>query len=217
MKKTIGYYLTVFISIYFFSTSCQHKNSESDNKYKTGDLIFVSADTSSFDNAVAKVTKGEQINNFSHIGIVNCTDTGTFILEAIFAGVVSTSIDDFFAKNKPSKTQSARLKLEYQKYIPQAIKHIYENIGKKYDFAFDFENDSYYCSELIYVGFVKSSGDSIFFETHNMTFKNAKTGDYLPYWTSYFNELHIDIPEGKQGTNPNIISRSDKLEWLNNN
>jgi len=109
----------------------------------------------------------------------------------------------------------ARLKADYQKYISTAIAKALTYIGKEYDFAFDMENDAYYCTELLYFAFAEASGDSAFFTLSPMTFIDKTTNEYHTYWAAYFAELNIAIPEGKLGLNPNGMSLSDKLEWVN--
>jgi hypothetical protein len=44
-----------------------------------------------------------------------------------------------------------------------------------------------------------------------MTFKQPDSNDYFPVWVAYYQNLKMDIPEGKPGINPGGISRSDKI------
>ena len=183
-------------------------------KYQNGDFVFVYGDTSSFDDAIVSVSKSPKNIDFSHVGIVHCTDSGIFIIEAITQGVCYTPIDIFLYRNLNTKIQIARLKDDFQRYIPYAITNVLTRLGKKYDFNFDLKNDSYYCSELLYLAFVEASGDTLFFETPPMTFIDKTTNEFHKYWVTYFKELNIDIPEGKPGLNPNGMSFSDKLMWV---
>ena len=184
------------------------------SRCKDGDFVFVSADSTSFDDAIAQVTAdSSKRHNFSHVGLVHVTDSGVFVIEAIPKGVVYTPMEVFVEKNKSTIIRLARLKDEFKQYIPQAIRTAYSHVGKAYDFSFDLTNDTYYCSELIYLAFVAASGDSLFFDTPPMTFKADNSNEFYPYWVSYFKDLNMDIPEGQQGLNPNGMSLSEKLTF----
>jgi hypothetical protein len=223
--KNVFFVYLVFTGFVFTSCADNVRNEFNENqdvvffnvkKYKDGDIVFVSSDASAFDKAVVNVTKNNENFNFSHVGLIHCTDSGIFVIEAVTKGVCYTSVDTFLIKNSKSTIKIARLKADYQKYIPVAITKSLAYIGKKYDFAFDIKNDAYYCSELLYFAFSEASGDTLFFELSPMTFKDKTTNDYHPYWITYFSDLKIDIPEGKPGLNPNGMSISDKLEWIDN-
>ena len=184
------------------------------NRCEDGDFVFVSADSTSFDDAIVHVTTdSSKRHNFSHVGLVHVTDSGIFVIEAITKGVVYTPIETFVEKNTSANIYLARLKDKYRKYIPQAICTAYSHVGKAYDFSFDLTNDTYYCSELIYLAFVAASGDSLFFDTPPMTFKADNSNEYYPYWITYFEDLNMDIPEGQPGLNPNGMSLSEKLTF----
>ena len=212
--------ITVFFILFACFVSCQFETKQKiedetfHNHYLNGDFVFVSADSSSFGDAIANVTSNENQCDFSHVGLVHVTDSGIFIIEAIPDGVVYTPIEDFVERNKSAIIRSARLKDEFQQYIPQAIRTAYSHVGKEYDFSFDLANDAYYCSELLYLAFVAASGDSLFFDTPPMTFKTADSDDFYPFWISYFQDLGIDIPEGQPGLNPNGMSLAEKLYWI---
>ncbi|MCL2028229.1 MAG: hypothetical protein FWG79_07050 [Bacteroidales bacterium] len=180
---------------------------------KNGDLLFVASVVSGFEQAIAEVTNDESQQNFSHIAMVNVTDSGVYVVEATPKhGVIYRTISEFEQENFEKYMFIGRLKHQYQQGIPDAIRYACSHLGKPYDFAFDFDNDDYYCSELIYVAFMQES-ESLF-EVAPMTFKLSENGDFLPYWVEYFAQLNIPIPEGKPGLNPNGMSRSEKLEPL---
>jgi len=200
------------IFAFFFSWTAIFSAPFSD--YKTGDMLFVAKSVSDFEAAVVGVTQTENQIQFSHIGLVNATDSGIYVIEAAMKGVVYTSIDSFFTENGEENIRQARLLPEYEKYIPAAVAFAYMQLGKDYDYAFDLENDAYYCSELIYAAFAAASQNNIFFELTPMTFKDPKTNLFLPFWIDYYDKLGVPIPEGKLGLNPNGMSLSDKLTWV---
>ncbi|MCL2412602.1 MAG: hypothetical protein FWC98_00505 [Bacteroidales bacterium] len=182
---------------------------------KSGDLLFVSSSVSDFARAINDVTDDGYNFNFSHIAMVDVTDSGVFVVEATARhGVIYRSFVEFKQENLDKIFYIGRLKPQYQQYIPNAIANARIRLGKGYDFPFAFNNDLYYCSELIYVAFAEASGNSKFFETPPMTFKAPNSTEFLPFWVEYFANLNMQIPEGEPGLNPNGMARSEKLEPL---
>ena len=179
----------------------------------SGDLVFVASENSDFEKSIVEVThSNDQKLNFTHVGIINVTDSGMFVIEAIpEKGVVYTSLEEFKTKNKKNTVHIASFKPEYKKYREIAINRACSHLGKGYDYAFDFDNDLYYCSELVYDAYAYAASDPHFIATPPMTFKNRETDAPLPYWIDYFEKLQLPIPEGKPGINPNGLSQSEKI------
>ncbi|MCL2246222.1 MAG: hypothetical protein FWC10_03815 [Lentimicrobiaceae bacterium] len=209
-KTTYTLSITLLLSIPFMlCLSCTPTLS-------SGSLVFVASDNSDFEKSIAAVTQSnDKTLNFTHVALLNITDTGVFVIEAVpEKGVVYSNFQDFKAENK--NIFIASLKPEYQKYAKDALHQACSHLGKGYDYAFDFGNNLYYCSELVYDAYTYASDNPNFFETPLMTFKDEATGETLPYWIEYFEKLNIPIPEGKSGINPNGLSRSEKIEIINN-
>ncbi|MCL2413876.1 MAG: hypothetical protein FWC94_01295 [Bacteroidales bacterium] len=182
---------------------------------KTGDLLFVSSSISDFESAINEVTDDGYNLNFSHIAMVDVTDSGVFVIEATPKhGVIYRTFAEFKQENFDKIFYIGRLKPQYQQWIPDAIVNARRRVGQGYDFAFVFGNDLYYCSELIFVAFAEASGNSMFFETPPMTFKAPNSTAFLPFWVEYFANLNVAIPEGEPGLNPNGMARSEKLKLL---
>ncbi|MCL2435581.1 MAG: hypothetical protein FWD09_05525 [Lentimicrobiaceae bacterium] len=208
-KRTSGKLIFLLFGALFLFNMCT-------SKFNSGDLIFVSSETSDFEKSIVEVTKSEnKALNFSHVGIINVTDSGIFVVEAApEKGVVYTSLQVFKDENQNGVLYVGSLKSAYKKYANNALSRACDHLGKGYDYAFDFENDLYYCSELVYDAYTYASGDFQFFETSDMSFKKEGADEVLPYWVSYFEKLNISVPEGKLGVNPTGIGRSDKLRRL---
>jgi len=213
MKKTIYFsrklIWLLFVVCALFSSCSQTLHS--------GDLIFVASENSDFEKSIVEVTKSkEKTLNFTHVGIINVTDSGVFVIEAApQKGVVYSSFSAFKDENMNGVLYIGMLKSKYKKHTRDALNRACSHLGKEYDYAFDFENDLYYCSELVYDAYAHASGDPRFFETPNMTFKKEGTDEILPYWIEYFEKLNLLVPEGKPGINPTGLSRSDKLKIRN--
>jgi len=205
MKKAIFILIIVTVSI---------NNVVSQNLFnlQTGDILFQIGNGSDFENAVINSTSDIYDKSFSHCGVVYLENNTIFVLEAeTEKGVLKTIFEDFY--NKSKHLVIGRLKCDYQYVIDNSISKILALIGKKYDFIFSSENDEYYCSELIQKNFTDSNNKPIF-ETISMTFKDKITNETIPYWVKYFEKLNAEIPEGKQGSNPTYLSKSEKIELI---
>ncbi len=181
---------------------------------KEGDLLFQDLDSSPLCDAIEVVTPGYKGSNFSHIGIA-VLDKGTLkVLEAIPPIVQLTSLKDFLNKSSDKdgnpKVIVGRVKDEYSHSIKSAISFLFSKIGAKYDNVFIMNNDSYYCSELIYEAF---QNDSIF-ELKPMTFIDPQTNDTIGVWKDYYTDLEVKIPQNKLGINPGLMSLSEKIDII---
>ena len=162
---------------------------------KTGDILFqTNKARTSFVKAIENVTTSLDDLNFSHVGVVLVEDGQVFVLEATQPVVVV-----------------GRLKPKYQKSIPRAIEILKSFLGKPYDYVFLPDNDKYYCSEIIYLAFLRPNGKPIFKATP-MSFKDKETGETSPLWKKHFERHKTPIPEGILGTSPGEMSRSKAIK-----
>ncbi|MBT3611688.1 MAG: hypothetical protein HN522_01930 [Flavobacteriales bacterium] len=200
------FFIILFYSI-FLSSCLQKKKFE----LQEGDLLFQDLDSSPLCDAIELVTPGYNGANFSHIGLIVSDNDTLKILEAIPPKVVLTDMKSFFNRSYDtegrSKIIAGRLKDEFQHTIKDAIIYAKNKIGIKYDEVFLMNNNSYYCSELIFEAFEK---DSIF-TLKPMTFLHPETNDTLTVWKNYYSKLGIKIPQNEPGINPGIMSLSDKI------
>ena len=158
MKK---YYFILLIIL----VSCSSKF-----ELKEGDLLFQDLDSSPLCDAIELVTPGYNEANFSHIGLVVLINDTLKILEAIPPKVMLTNLDNFlnrsFDKGGNPKVIVGRLKDKYLHSVEEAVSYSKSKLNIEYDEVFLMNNNSYYCSELIYEAFLN---DSIF-ELKPMTF-----------------------------------------------
>ena len=183
-------------------------------RLETGDLLFQVHGRSANTEAINNGTSGIGQLEFSHVGVAYIEDGETYVLEAVPYGVVKSRLDKFFrssqlADGKPVVVVG-RLKPRLQKNIPAAIERIKKLLGKRYDYVFDPDDDTYYCSELIYVSYLRPDGKPIF-RMKPMTFRDKTTGETSPLWIEHFKRHKCDIPEGVPGTNPGDMSRSKAI------
>lgn len=191
-------------------------SSEAQNPYsklKEGDLVFQDLDCGPLCDAIEAVTDGYQGQDFSHVAILVKMNKELRAVEAIGTHVKSTSLDSLFLRcPDPKKYLIMRLTKANQFRIPLACKYAKTTIGKAYDDRFIYDNDSLYCSELIYNAFLNTSTTENLFYLQPMTYKDPKLGTYFPAWIEYYQNLHSFIPEGLMGINPGLLSRSPYLE-----
>lgn len=183
---------------------------------REGDLLFQDLDGSPFCDAVEKVTEGYRGANMSHVGIaVRGADGQMAVIEAVSEGVCVTPLAAFLDRSRDAhgspKVLAGRLKRKHRAAIGPAVARARSLAGKPYDQVFDLENDSYYCSELVYLCFLKAGTSEPLFALQPMTFVDPDTGDLFPLWADYFAELGQPVPQGNPGTNPGAVSRADAV------
>lgn len=181
---------------------------------QNGDLIFQEACNGDMNSAIKAATKNSSGYEFTHVGMVWESSKGQFmVIEATEPVVTITPLATYLHPQNKCKPQSVvgRLKTPYQPLIPKAIQYALQKVGKKYDNAFDINNDQYYCSELIYQVFKEANDGQPVFPLIAMTFKSKQTGIFPAYWVEHFRKLNLPIPEGQLGNNPADMSRSDLI------
>lgn len=181
-------------------------------KLQSGDLLFREKSSGNISEAIDKVTQTSAETHFSHVGLVEVTDAGIMVLHASpKGGTCIVSLEEFIHPEEESVTVIAyRLKDEWQKAIPAAIRKAHQLLGKPYNFSYILSDTAHYCSEFVYLAF---AADSVF-KLEPMTFKDPKTNEFFPTWVEYYQKMGIEIPEGKPGCNPNGLAASVKLEKL---
>ena len=181
-----------------------------------GDLLFVQAEQKNLSGAISRVTETNQLISFDHIAIIEKIDNKINVLEASIKNGSSKILYKKFIKNhNDTKVILYRLKPQFQYAIPEALLKANSMLGKPYNISYILDDNEYYCSDFIERSFRKAH----IFELKPMTFKDPKTGKTDLFWKNFYNNLGIEVPEGKMGCNPNGLSQSskiDKITVLNN-
>lgn len=191
--------------------SCINANARK-SSYRTGDFIFQDLDCGGLCDAIEAVTQSYNGYRFSHVGLVYISHNDTLVIEAIGKEVQLTPLSSFLGRT--AINLHGRLRKEYRCLITKAIDFSLAQKGTPYDDEFLYDNDKYYCSELLYDAFKYANKGQPFFELEPMTFRKPGTKDFFPVWIEYYNKLGIDIPEGKPGCNPGGLSQSGKIEII---
>ena len=208
----MGRNLLIAVGLIISLNSCENK--AGNFQLKPGDILFQDLDCGPFCESIETVTPGYKGAELSHCGIVLEEEGQLKVIEAGGRGVVITPMDTFLTRARDGKHRPkvlvGRVKDWNTTKLSNAIETAKTYLGKPYDALFDLNNDSLYCSELVYYAF-QDQNQSIF-ETNPMTFKDPKTNKLFPLWVNYFNDMEEEIPEGKLGLNPGGISLSDRVE-----
>ncbi|WP_264741990.1 YiiX/YebB-like N1pC/P60 family cysteine hydrolase [Chryseobacterium oryctis] len=202
--------LFLLIVFSFFLLGC---NAKLNRGLKNGDLLFVTAKETGLSGAINNVTQKEKNNSFDHIGILEKNKDGAFVLHAAPEGGSQKQTLRQFVLEQAKEGQRVvvyRLKPEYQKTIPSAIRKANEMLGKPYNFNYILDENSFYCSDFIERAFRK---DNIF-KLEPMTFIDQKTCKTNTFWEEFYRKKNLKVPEGELGCNPNGLAGSDKLERI---
>lgn len=218
MKIKIFITLLIFQTAFGYSQNDLNSSSKVDFSFQAGDFIFQDLDCDICD-AVELVTQKEgNPYSFSHMALVVEINGQMLALEAIGQKVQTTSIVEFSNRSKNDKGQNkivhARLRKQFSHLNKKAIEFAVLQVGKPYDDAFEYGNEAYYCSELIYDAYKHAQNGIAFFQLSPMTFKKPNSSNYFETWIEYFQKLGLPIPEGELGCNPNGIFEDGKFEII---
>lgn len=185
---------------------------------RPGDLVFQDLDCGELCTAIETVTQGVCGSNFSHVGMVAEVHDGKItVVEAIGPGVILTPLETFLARSADSKGRPkvlvGRTSLSPEQ-LAQAVKNAVAMLGVPYDSVFLPDNNSLYCSELLYEAFRFPPSGGPLFGLAPMTFKDPATSAFFPAWVAYYAQLNVPIPQDQPGINPGGISRSPLVTIL---
>ena len=196
-----------YLYVCIFFASCT-----SNFDLRDGDFLFQDLDSSELCEAIEAVSEGYKGSNFSHVGLVIKQDNKVLVIEAIPPKVVLTPIDTFLKRSNDNngnpKVIVGRLKSKFQNYIDQSLNYCLNRIGDKYDDEFIFDNNSVYCSELIYNSF----NNEQIFKAQPMKFEDPSNEEIAKIWQEYYLKINKPIPHNKLGINPGLMSTSNAIE-----
>lgn len=149
--------LSLFLILGFFSLrscavdlSLEHLSA----KLIEGDLIFVESQSSQSE-AIREATGSP----WSHVGVAMKHEGVIKVIEAGARGVAITSLDDFIDLGRNRRVSihrlSATLKDAEREALRTALK---KHLGKPYDRMFRWDDNSLYCSELVWKAYRDSTG-----------------------------------------------------------
>lgn len=184
-----------------------------------GDILFQDLDNEALADAIEKVTYNgsSKTLSFSHVAMVYVDSLNNiWVIEAVSKGVSKTPIDRFLNRSKNSfncpKVVVGRLKPKFKSAIPQALEEGKSLLNSQYDFLYLLNNKAYYCSELLYEMFQRSSPLNNPFVLNPMNFKNKDSQEFNSSWIAHYKKYKHPIPQGELGLNPNGMSASKNID-----
>lgn len=156
-----------------------------------GDLLF---HVTPKGNAITDVTPAM----IDHVAIVLNKDS---VIEAVpRRGVITTPLDSlrrqegYYIIGRVRRADPTLSLLNARHYL-----------GRPYDPFYLASGEAIYCSELVQFSFTDSQGHWLFTPV-SMSFHDA-SGHITDYWTQFYRQHGMDVPEGQPGTNPAELSR----------
>lgn len=175
-----------------------------------GDLLFVAQVG---ENAITQVTEGVDSLAIDHVAIahrIGSKDGPLYFIEAIpRLGVVLTPLDSLLSRERGASFLVGRVR---DVDAAQSVRHALRYVGRAYDELYQSGDSAIYCSELVQLSYVDQSGSRVF-GTIPMTFRD-RTGNILDYWTEFYRQHGMAVPEGAPGTNPGELSRRPQVKIM---
>ncbi len=119
-----------------------------------GDVVFQSLPGGS---DLVETIEGATHSPFSHCGAVVRQDGRWMVIEAI-GNVHYTPLFLWIARGRGSHLAVYRLRPEHRANIPAMRAGMERLLGKPYDYRYELDDNSIYCSELVYKGWQAATG-----------------------------------------------------------
>ena len=122
-----------------------------------GDIIFQSLPRQ-FD--LVKAIEGITHSPYTHCGVVVKRRGKWLVLESI-GNVRYTTLWRWVIRGRGGRFAVYRLAARYKPDIPEFVKAMEGYLGRPYDYQYRLDDESIYCSELVYKGFLKAAGERL--------------------------------------------------------
>lgn len=113
-----------------------------------GDVVFQSLPH----NPLVDAIEGASGSPYSHCGIVATKEDAFVVVEAIGA-VIETDLDEWLRRGRQQGFAVYRFEEKYRDRCAPVVAACRKQLGKPYDFRYEFDDEKLYCSELIYKAF----------------------------------------------------------------
>jgi len=199
------------LSLLVFGGSCGNETSKT-STLKNGDILFCGTTNSDLSDAINTVTQTEEAHNYSHMGILSSTGSTPTVIHAYpEKGVCEEPLDTFIKhrEEEGSEVYAYRIESLGTKALLKAVETARALVGKPYNDSYIISKgqESYYCSQLAHDAFASEE----VFKLYPMDFKAPGTDSFYNTWIEYYEDLNIEIPQGKPGCNPNKMATNERL------
>ena len=171
-SKHLSFFTLILPLLLFWACGTHPNKSQNTNgnleTLQEGDLLFQDLNCGELCDAIEAVTEGVNGKDFSHCAMVVKINDSLKVVEAIGDKVQVNTLKDFFARSGDTASirniTVGRVLEKYQPVVAKAAIKVKEYIGQPYDDVFLMDNNSWYCSELLYDAFKEANDAQDFFE-----------------------------------------------------
>lgn len=168
-----------------------------------GDILFQSLPHSRLVDAIEGVTDSP----YSHCGIVS-ERQGRWVVYEALKDVRATPLPEFLSRGRKQGFAVYRLKPKFRKHIPDTIKHVRSLLGRPYDVRYRMDDQYIYCSELVFKGYQKATGDELG--------KLVRLGDmnWRPYRSTIEFYENGPVPHDRKMITPRDLAKARQLKLV---
>jgi len=208
----------LFTCLFIITTGTLNAQSWNDFRFETGDLLFQDLDCGEVCNALRKVTPATGSRHYTHVGMAYVAGDSVWVLEAYGQDVHLISLSRFLqrqldGKGRP-KVSVGRVNASHQGLNGRAAGFMLQKRGTPYDHDFTAGNEKFYSSELIAEAFKDANGGKPLFDPEPMSFNDPGANKTHPLWKRYFDEIGVEVPEGKSSISPAALANDEVVEMV---
>jgi len=123
---------------------------------REGDIVFQSVPHGDLVDAIEGITGSP----YSHCGVVVREGGAWLVIESI-GEVRETPLSSWVRRGRADRFAVYRLKPPYAKNIPRFIAELRPFLGRPYDYRYQMDDESLYCSELVWKAYKNATGEEL--------------------------------------------------------
>jgi uncharacterized protein YycO len=178
-----------------------------------GDILFQSIIKSDMvpQTDMVRLIEGATNSPYSHCGVVVKKKDEWYVCEAMVFGVKEIPLWMWVSRGERAKYDVYRLKDDYRQHLPQFLDVLKSHLDKPYDWRYRMDDESLYCSELVYKAFKESANEELG--------ETVRLGDldWEPYRETIVKYEKTDPPLDRLIITPAHLSRATQLEKIFSN
>lgn len=175
-------------------------------------LIFQCPLSSVKERAISAVVEGWSGHPITHVSIMMDRDE---VIEAVPSGVRTQTWPSFLHRLKKEGHQYVILGTPPSQALPQvseALVWLRSQDSLPYNHTFLDSGTGWYCSQLAEAFYRRAGMSPGGLPTSPLNFLSPETQDLHPFWTSYYEDLGLQVPQGQPGSHPAMQSRASLLK-----